>query len=246
METLTFETKQEMGEAAARQGGRLMRQAIEDNGQANIILATGASQFEMLAGLVQQDVDWSRVVMFHLDEYIGMPETHPASFRKYLKERFVDNVPSLKAVHFVEGDKRGAADECARISRIIADHPIDVAMVGIGENGHLAFNDPPADFDCEEPFIVVKLDEACRRQQFGEGWFASLDDVPAEAISMSIRHIMRSSNIICTVPDDRKAVAVRDALECPVTNLCPASILRTHPSCRMFLDSTAASLLSEE
>lgn len=246
METLTLETKQEMAEAAARQGGQLMQQAIEDNGQANIILATGASQFEMLASLVQQDVDWSRVAMFHLDEYIGMPETHPASFRKYLKERFVDNVPSLKAVHFVEGDKRSAADECARISGIIADHPIDVAMVGIGENGHLAFNDPPADFDCEEPFIVVKLDEGCRSQQFGEGWFASLDDVPTEAISMSIRHIMKSSNIVCTVPDDRKAVAVRDALEGPVTNLCPASILRKHPSCWMFLDSPAASLLSEE
>ncbi|NQT19134.1 MAG: glucosamine-6-phosphate deaminase [Planctomycetes bacterium] len=234
-----------MGQAAAREGGRLMRQAIDDNGRANIILATGASQFEMLADLVQQDVDWSRVVMFHLDEYIGLPETHPASFRKYLKERFVDKAPSLKAAYFVEADKRGAPDECARISEIIADHPIDVAMVGIGENGHLAFNDPPADFDCEEPYIVVKLDEACRKQQLGEGWFASLDDVPTEAISMSIRHIMKSGNIICTVPDERKAVAVRDALEGPLTKMCPASILRTHPSCRMFLDSPAASLLRE-
>ena len=246
MQSSIFETKQEMGQAAAREGGRLMQQAIDDNGRANIILATGASQFEMLASLVQQDVDWSRVVMFHLDEYIGLPETHPASFGKYLKERFVDKLPLLKAAYFVEADKRAAVDECARISEIIADHPIDVAMVGIGENGHLAFNDPPADFDCEEPFIVVKLDEACRSQQFGEGWFASLDDVPTEAISMSIRHIMKSSNIICTVPDHRKAVAVRDALEGPVTNLCPASILRTHPSCWMFLDSQAASLLSEE
>ena len=246
MKTLIFETKQEMGEAAAGEGARLMQHAIHEKGRANIILATGASQFEMFESLVQQDVDWSRVVMFHLDEYVDIPDTHPASFRKYLKERFVDKLPSLEAFHFVEGDKPSSSEECARIGGIIAAHPIDVAMVGIGENGHLAFNDPPADFDCEEPYIVVKLDEACRRQQLGEGWFASLDDVPAEAISMSIRHIMKSSNIVCTVPDERKAVAVRDALEGPLTNLCPASILRTHPSCRMLLDSPAASLLPKK
>jgi glucosamine-6-phosphate deaminase len=245
--TLTFETKEEMGAAAARQAGQLMRQAIAGRGQANIILATGASQFEMLASLVTlPDVDWSRVVMFHLDEYIGMPPTHPASFRRYLQERFVDTLPALKAVHFVEGDERPPEEECARIGGIIAAHPIDVALVGIGENGHLAFNDPPADFDTEQPYIIVDLDEACRRQQLGEGWFASLEDVPTQAISMSIRQIMKSRNIVCTVADQRKAAAVQGALEGEISNACPASILRTHPSCWIFLDAPAASLLSAE
>jgi len=246
MKTLIFKTKSAMGAAAAERASSLIRDAIASRGLANIILATGASQFEMLGSLVSApEVDWSRVVMFHLDEYIGLPATHPASFRKYLTERFVNQVPALKAAHFVEADLRPPADECSRIGKLIAAHPIDAAMVGIGENGHLAFNDPPADFATEEPYIVVNLDSACRRQQLGEGWFKSIDDVPTQAISMSIRQIMKSANIVCTVPDARKAKAVKAALEGPITNMCPSSVLREHPRCWMFLDEPAAALLDD-
>ena len=247
MRTLIFRTKPAMGAAAGAHAAGLIRDAIARRGQANIILATGASQFEMLSALVAAPgIDWSRVVMFHLDEYIGLPATHPASFRKYLTERFVNMVPALKAVHFVEADRRPAADECRRLGKLIAAHPIDAALVGIGENGHLAFNDPPADFDTDEPYIVVNLDAACRRQQLGEGWFKTIDDVPTQAISMSIRQIMKSCSIVCTVPDARKARAVQAALEGPVTNMCPSSILREHPRCRMFLDEPAAALLAPD
>ena len=244
MTTLIFRTKPAMGAAAAGHAAGLIRDAIARRGQANIILATGASQFEMLSALVAAPgIDWSRVVMFHLDEYIGLPATHPASFRKYLTERFVNMVPALKAVHFVEADRGSPADECRRLGKLIAAHPIDAAMVGIGENGHLAFNDPPADFDTDEPYIIVNLDAACRRQQLGEGWFKTIDDVPTQAISMSIRQIMKSRSIVCTVPDARKARAVQAALEGPITNMCPSSILREHPACWMFLDEPAAALL---
>ncbi len=177
MEILISQTKQELGKKAATVGADLIRKAIAKNGSANIIVATGASQFEMLAELVKQDINWSVVTAFHLDEYIGLPETHPASFRKYLKERFVDLV-NLKAFHYVNGDSGDGHAECVRLGNIIVHHPIDVAFVGIGENSHLAFNDPPADFDTESAYLVVNLDDACRRQQMGEGWFPTFDDVP--------------------------------------------------------------------
>ena len=244
MNTLILQDPRELGQAAGEQAAGLIRKAIEDKGQANIILATGASQFEMLRTLVgQPNVDWTRVVMFHLDEYIGLPATHPASFRKYLKERFVDKVGRLKAANFLEPDPAAPADECARMGKIIAEHPIDVALIGIGENGHLAFNDPPADFDTDAAYIVVDLDKACRMQQVGEGWFKTLDDVPRQAISMTIKQIMRSRHIISSVPDKRKAKAVRDAIEGPITPMCPASILRNHEHCTQFLDKASASLL---
>ncbi|MBN1360153.1 MAG: glucosamine-6-phosphate deaminase [Sedimentisphaerales bacterium] len=234
-----------MARAAASGAAETMRRAIAERGQANVILATGASQFEMLAHLTAaRDVDFSRVVMFHLDEYIGLAPDHPASFRRYLKERFVDQVRPLKAVHFVNGDAEDPAQECTRLGALILAHPIDVACVGIGENGHLAFNDPPADFETEEPYLVVGLDEQCRRQQLGEGWFETLADVPDRAISMGIRQILKSKRIVVTVPDRRKAEAVRNALEGPITPACPASILRTHNDCHIFLDKPAASLLS--
>jgi glucosamine-6-phosphate deaminase len=242
MEVNVFKTKEQMGAAAAALAGRRLNRAVAHRGQANLILATGASQFEMLDALVRQDVDWSKVAAFHLDEYIGMPPTHPASFRKYLKQRFHDQVPLLKAFHYIDGEKDPAA-ECRRVGDILRRCPIDVACVGIGENGHLAFNDPPADFDTEEPYIIVELDEACRRQQLGEGWFAALDDVPSRAISMSIRQILASRCIVCTVPDERKALAVRSTLEGEITNLVPASVLRRHGDCHLFLDEPAASLL---
>jgi glucosamine-6-phosphate deaminase len=239
-----YKTKGDMGAAAGSTAAGAIRRAIADKNQANIILATGASQFEMLEHLTSVDtIDWSKVTMFHLDEYIGLGPDHPASFRKYLRERFVDRVGRLKAVHFVNGDAKDPAAECRRLGDLIRAHPIDVACVGIGENGHLAFNDPPADFETEEPYLVVDLDERCRRQQLGEGWFASFEAVPSQAISMGIQQILKSRRIIVTVPDRRKAEAVRNALEGPVTPRCPASILQQHENCFIFLDEPAASLL---
>ena len=181
--------------------------------------------------------------MFHLDEYIDLPESSPASFRKYLKERFLAKVPALTAYHLVNGEGDAAA-ECDRLGEIIKHHPIDVALVGIGENGHLGFNDPPADFETEQAFIVVRLDEACRKQQLGEGWFDNLSAVPQQAITMSIKQILKSKHIICSVPDSRKAVAVKNSLEAPVSNLHPASILQSHADCVCFLDKASSALLA--
>ena len=234
----------ELGNAAGKAAAELIRNAIANNGKANIILATGSSQFETLKQLVaEKDIDWSKVVMFHLDEYIGLPESSGASFRKYLKERFLSKVPALKAVYLVNGETNPVS-ECDRLNTIIEMNPIDVALVGIGENGHLAFNDPPADFDTKEPFIIVDLDEACRKQQYNEGWFTSVEDVPKRAISMSISQICKSKYIICSVPDIRKAQAVKDCLEEPVSNLFPSTILQVHPNCTYYLDKHSSSLLS--
>jgi glucosamine-6-phosphate deaminase len=232
-----------MGTAAGVHAAASIRNAITEKGNANIILATGTSQFETLNQLIREkDIDWNKVVMFHLDEYIGLPITHPASFRKYLTERFLAKVPPLKAVYLINGETDPHA-ECERLSDLIRQHPIDVALAGIGENGHLAFNDPPANFETEQPYIIVALDDQCRRQQYGEGWFASMDDVPEKAISMSIKQILRSREIICSVPDGRKAVAVRNCLEQPVSNIHPASILQLHPQCTVYLDQHSAALL---
>jgi glucosamine-6-phosphate deaminase len=243
MQLHIFESKEAMGAAAAHKAVADLQSAITARGEANLILATGMSQFEMLESLVAQEVDWSRVTAFHLDEYIGLPESHPASFRKYLRERFVDQVPGLKQFHFVDGSADDPAAECRRLGDLIRGRTIDVACIGIGENGHLAFNDPPADFETEEPYIIVNLDEACRRQQLGEGWFPSLEAVPERAISMSIRQIMKSQAIICTVPDARKAEAVQKAVEGPVTPDLPSSILQRHPRCDLYLDASSATLL---
>ena len=244
MEKYVSETKTELGELAAKSGVEGIKQALEDKGEANIILATGASQFEVLQNLIRSDVDWSKVNMFHLDEYIGLPENHPAGFRKYLQERFVDKVGEMKSIHFVNGDAADPVQECERLGEIIKKHPIDVAFIGIGENGHVAFNDPPADFDTEEAFIVVELDDACRRQQLGEGWFSDLSEVPEKAISMSIKQILKSKKIIVSVPDKRKAQAVKDTFECDIDPNKPSTILRTHSDCALFLDKDSASMLS--
>jgi glucosamine-6-phosphate deaminase len=245
MEIIIINTVSELGKAAGTKAATLIRQAITEKNSANIILATGTSQLETLNQLVsEQDIDWSKVVMFHLDEYIGLPITSKASFRKYLKERFIAKLPSLKAAYLINGES-DATKECVRLGELIKKHPIDVALVGIGENGHLAFNDPPADFETEEPYIIVELDEACRRQQLGEGWFNTLEDVPKQAISMSIKQIMKSNHIICCVPDSRKAIAVKNTLEHEVSNIYPASILQLHRDCTIYLDQSSASLLSE-
>ncbi|UCE99777.1 MAG: glucosamine-6-phosphate deaminase [Planctomycetota bacterium] len=245
MEKFIYKTKQQMAAAAAAQAAKQIQKAIKEKDHANIVLATGTSQFEVLENLVKQEsIGWSKVVMFHLDEYIGLGIEHPASFRKYLKQRFIDKVGSLKTVHFIDGDIADCQKECQRLSQIITQHPIDLTLAGIGENGHLAFNDPPADFDVEDPYIIVNLDQKCRKQQLGEGWFKTLEDVPKKAISMSIRQIMKSDLLIITLPDKRKAEAAKAALEGPVTNMCPASILQQHQNCKIFLDENAASLLS--
>lgn len=245
MDIVIAENSQELGRRAAEIGAAAIRSAIASRGAANIIVATGASQFATLAALVECDLDWLKVTGFHLDEYLNLPIEHPASFRKYLKERFVDRVP-LKTFHYVNGEAPSAQAECERLGALIANHPIDVAFIGIGENAHLAFNDPPADFQTEQPYLVVELDEACRRQQFGEGWFPTLDDVPRKAISMSIRQILKSKQIVCSVPDARKAEAVRGAVEGPVTPTCPASILQQHAQTTLLVDLPAASLLSKQ
>jgi len=244
MHLVTCPDKPTLGREAARAGAQLIRAAIRDRGSGNIIVATGASQFEMFDALVNEpEVAWHRVTAFHLDEYFGLPATHPASFRRYLWERFHRRLPlPLRAFHYVDGEADPQA-ECRRVGAIIRQHPIDVAFIGIGENGHVAFNDPPADFDTEEPYLVVSLDEACRRQQLGEGWFKTLADVPARAISMSCRQIMKSAAIVCSVPDQRKAQAVKNAVEGPVTPQVPASVLQLHEHVTIYLDPESSSLL---
>jgi glucosamine-6-phosphate deaminase len=230
-----------LGREAAARGVEFIRNALARKGEASIIVATGSSQFEVLSALVAEELDWTKVTGFHLDEYVGLPQSHPASFRKYLKERFVEKVP-LKQFHYVNGEGE-PAEECRRLGALMADQKVDVAFIGIGENGHLAFNDPPADFKAKDAFLHVELDERCRLQQMGEGWFPSLEDVPPTAISMSIPQILKSEHIICSVPDLRKAEAVKCAVEGPVHPRCPASILRQHASTFLFLDRESASLL---
>jgi glucosamine-6-phosphate deaminase len=243
LQTRVFPDKVSLGEAAAGEAASALRDTLARQGRACVVAATGASQFEFLEELVRApDVDWRRTVFFHLDEYVGLPATHPASFRRYLKERLADRIHP-GAFHFIEGDRPDPEAEARRVGELIRGCEIDLAFVGIGENGHLAFNDPPADFATEEPYIVVRLDEACRRQQLGEGWFPSLEDVPRRAISMSIRQIMKARRILCVVPDARKAPAVRDTLTREVSPWRPASALQRHPAATVYLDVDSAALL---
>jgi len=240
-----FEDAAELGKAAGKRAAEKIKETINSKGEANIILATGTSQFPVLNILTEDaSIDWGRVNMFHLDEYIGIPISHKASFRKYLTERFLDRVSPLKSFHLINGENEPTA-ECERLNTLILQVNIDLALVGIGENGHLAFNDPPADFDTTDPYIVVALDEACRKQQWGEGWFESMEAVPQKAISMSIHQIMQSNEIICSVPDERKAFAVYNCLDGAVSNLFPASILQNHSNCTVLLDKHSASLLKK-
>ena len=232
----------QLGPQAAALGADAIRAAQAQTGTARIILATGVSQFAMLDHLVAAPgIDWSHVTAFHLDEYIGLPAGHPASFRRYLEERVVARLPAIRFVP-IDGNADPAA-EIARLGTLIAAAPIDVCFAGLGENCHLAFNDPPADFEADAAYITVTLDEACRRQQLGEGWFPTLAAVPAHAISMTVRQIMRSATIILSVPEARKAQAVRDMMKGPVTPLHPASILRQHANTTMVLDHDSAAAL---
>jgi glucosamine-6-phosphate deaminase len=240
-----FKNRDSLGAAAAQQGADAIRRAIAVHGKARIVGASAASQVEFLEGLTAaRGIDWSRVELFHLDEYIGIPPTHPASFCLFLQERLVAKT-GISVCHFLRGDE-DTAEVIRDANAAIAAAPIHVAFVGIGENGHLAFNDPPADFETEEPFIVVELDEACRRQQVGEGWFPSLDAVPTRAISMSVRQVLKAEEILAIVPGPKKATAIQVCLEGPIASSAPASILRTHKNAAIYLDDDSAALLSRE
>lgn len=238
-----FENRKTLGQAAADQAANAIRRAISERGAARIIAATAASQLEFLDALTKSPgIDWKKVEAFHLDEYIGLPITHPGSFRKMLMEQLV-NKTGITHYHLLDGDAANPAAVVKEASKQLASAPIDIAFLGIGENGHIAFNDPPADFDTEEPYIIVKLDEACRQQQVGEAWFANISQVPTEAISMSARQILKAKEILAVVPDRRKAEAIKACFEGEISPMAPASILRRHPDATVFLDTGSASLL---
>lgn len=239
-----FDTIEQLAAAAADDLSAVLRQAIAERGEASAIFATGNSQLIFYDQLcARDDIAWDRVTVFHMDEYLGLPEQHPASFRRYMRERLVERVRP-RAFYGIAGDAPDVARELERYAGLIAAHRPVACVMGIGENGHLAFNDPPADLETDEPYLLVTLDEASRRQQLGEGWFPSIESVPREAISMSIRQILSADTIVCTVPDQRKAEAVRAAVEGPITSEVPASVLQRHPRCHLFLDRASASLLS--
>jgi glucosamine-6-phosphate deaminase len=243
MKLIVRDDPRELGRCVAADAATCIREALTRKERAHVVFATGASQFAVLEALTTtEDVDWGRVVGFHLDEYLELPRSHPASFRRYLEERLVSRVP-LAAFHYVDGEAADPEAECDRLGALISGVSIDLALIGIGENGHIAFNDPPADLQTERPYLVVELDEACRRQQTGEGWFATLEDVPRRAISMSVRQILKADTILCTVPDARKAVAVAGTVEGPMTADVPASVLQCHPRTTLYLDPPAAARL---
>ena len=232
-----------MGKASADFVEERLTEAIEQNGTANLILATGASQFSFLEALKEREIDWQHITVFHLDEYKGISDQHPASFRKYLKERILDEVMPKK-IFFLNGDAKDLEEEMETYSIALRAHPIDLACIGIGENGHIAFNDPHvADFNDPKLVKLVNLDDACRNQQLGEGWFATFEDVPEQALTLTITAIMRCKAISCVVPDERKANAVYNTLYGKVSTNCPASILRTHTNAKLFLDNSSASMI---
>jgi len=245
MRLKSFPTAEEAGIQAADEGAKLIQEALRQRNEANIIVSTVASHFNVFERLVTQDIDWSRVTAFHLDEYVGLPLEHPASFRLYLWKRFVSRLPiPIRMFHYLDGEG-DCANTCCRMGEIIECHPIDVAFVGIGENSHLAFNDPPADFETLKQYLIVNLDDACRMQQVGEDWFNTINEVPRQALSMSVSQILKSAAIICTVTDLRKAEAIRQVVEGSVTPMVPASILQTHKNVSIYLDQLAGSLLSK-
>jgi len=235
MEIRICKNPKELGESAAAYVAGVLNRCIRTKGKARIILSTGASQFDTISALIEKRVDWSRVEMFHLDEYIGIDETHKASFRKYLKERFISKV-NLKHAYLVDGTQ----ENLLKLTEEINKEPIDIGLIGIGENAHIAFNDPPADFDTQEAFIVVDLDDACKKQQVGEGWFDTLDDVPKQAVTMSVSQIFKCERIVSCVPYAVKARAVADTLNNDVTNIIPATILKNHKNYVLYLDIDSA------
>lgn len=239
MEIRICKNSEELGKSAAKYVAEVLKGCIAEKGSARIVLSTGASQFDTIKALVKEPgIKWDCVEMFHLDEYVDLPITHVASFRKYLQERFVDKVGALKAVHFVDGTREGIA----KLTEEIRKEPIDIGLIGIGENGHIAFNDPPADFDTKEAYIVVDLDERCKKQQMGEGWFATLEDVPNQAVSMTTYQIMQCKVIVSCVPHAVKAEAIENTIKAEATtNMVPATLLKEHENFILYLDENSAS-----
>lgn len=238
-----FPDKSSLSHAAAEQAATAIRIAIARQGHARIVAATAASQIEFLDALTKAPgIDWSKVEAFHLDEYIGLPVTHPGSFRKMLLEQLIYKT-GVSKYHLLDGDANDPASVARRVGKELASAPVDIAFLGIGENGHVAFNDPPADFEVEDPYIIVDLDEACRRQQVGEAWFADISQVPRQALSMSVKQILRTKEILAVVPDQRKAQAIKACFAGEISPLTPASILRTHPNATVYLDANSASML---
>jgi glucosamine-6-phosphate deaminase len=241
----TYPDRHTMSRAAAAYAATALRGCISEHGRARIVAATGASQIDFLEALTSTPgIDWSAVEMFHLDEYVGLPVRHRASFRRYLLDRLI-NKAGIGRYHLLNGEQ-DPLTVARDVGNALTGEPVDLAFVGIGENGHLAFNDPPADFTTEEPYLIVTLDAACRRQQVGEGWFSSIDEVPAQAISMSVWQILKSREIIAVVPDARKAAAVKACVEGPISPMAPASILQTHANTTLFLDHDSAALLTKK
>jgi glucosamine-6-phosphate deaminase len=241
-----FPDKSSLSRAAAEQAANAIRSALTKHGYARIVAATAASQIEFLDALTKASgIDWSKVEAFHLDEYIGLPVTHPGSFRKMLLEQLIQKT-GIHKYHLLDGDARDPAEVARRVGQKLASFPVDIAFLGIGENGHLAFNDPPADFEVEDPYIVVDLDEACRQQQVGEAWFANISQVPNQALSMSVQQVLKAKEILAVVPDERKARAIKASFAGEVGPMAPASILRTHPNATVYLDKNSASMLTSD
>jgi glucosamine-6-phosphate deaminase len=239
-----FQDPATLARAAAQQAAAAIKKAVAEHDRCRIVLATGTSQFAFLDALTSTaGLDWNKVEAFHLDEYVGMPITHPASFRKILLERVIHEV-GISKYCFIQADASDLSEALDEVGRELTTAPVDLAFVGIGENGHIAFNDPPANFETEEPYIIVELDEACRRQQVGEGWFSDISQVPRQAISMSVRQILKARQIVAVVPDKRKARAVKLCLEGEISPLAPGSVLRRHPNTTVYLDKDSAALLS--
>lgn len=243
MNVKVFRSSEELGSAASEFCEKVINNAIAEKGEARIVLSTGASQFDTIKNLVHANVNWSQVEMFHLDEYVNLPESHPASFRRYLKDRFISHI-NLKKAYMVdgEGDVQAKLEE---LSNELLRKPIDLALIGIGENAHIAFNDPPADFDTQKPYMIVKLDEVCKQQQVGEGWFATPEDVPEFAVTMSVHQILQSKVILSCIPHKTKATAIKNTIERDITNMIPATILKTHPDWHLYLDLDSASMLEK-
>ncbi|NCC65287.1 MAG: glucosamine-6-phosphate deaminase [Spirochaetia bacterium] len=243
MRVTICEDKHDMGYQAAKLGISLIKEAIEARGEAVIAVATGLSQFSLYEHLGKGDLDWSKVEAFGLNEYVNLPDTHPSSFSYYLKNRFVGKVQNLKAFHQINGETEPLRDELERLNTLLGGKTIDVAFLGIGENGHIGFNDPPANFETNDPYIIVNLEERCRRQQVNEGWFSTLSEVPQMAITMSVRQILKSRNLICSVPDQRKARAVAMCLYDQISAYAPCSVLRTKKECTLLLDRPSSMLV---
>ncbi len=241
MKVIVCKDSVQLGQEAAKLVAAEVKRCIAEKGSVRMVFSTGSSQFDTFKALLQEDIDWTKVDMFHLDEYVGLPETHPASFRKYLKERFTNLVP-LHSANFVDGTPEGIK----AISEALTAAPIDIGLIGIGENSHIAFNDPPADFDVEDPYIVVNLNDTCKKQQVGEGWFPTIDDVPKQAVSMSVKQILKCNKIISCVPHKVKANAIKLTIENDTNNLYPATIMKQHKDLTLLVDVNSASLINKE